>query len=235
MFGLYKKVFGFDPRTHRQEIGGSWSGHKTKTVGLASGLVHGTRVATAMGWRDVDALAVGDLVLTFDRGMQPIRAITRGALWQSDDACPESLWPLKVPVGAIGNNEPMILLPEQPIMVESDAAEELFGDPFSLINAADLDGFRGIERAIPMVELDVVQLHFDNDEVVFAASGALLFCASLQVINMAELLNAHPDAACYMVLPQTQAELLIEFLIDEDFEVPSPNMTQEAQPSATYA
>ncbi len=97
MFGLYNKIFGGDPRTHRQEIGGAWGGRSTKQSGMASGLVHGTRVATAMGWREAEAIAVGDLVLTFDRGMQPVRSISRGTLWKTLEDCPKSLWPLHIP------------------------------------------------------------------------------------------------------------------------------------------
>ena len=33
-----------------------------------SGLVSGTHVASNMGWRAVEALSLGDLVLTFDHG-----------------------------------------------------------------------------------------------------------------------------------------------------------------------
>ena len=45
-----------------------------------TGLVAGTRIATAMGWRAVEAIAVGDLVLTFDNGLQPVvaEAVMRG-------------------------------------------------------------------------------------------------------------------------------------------------------------
>ena len=184
MFGLGKK-FGDDRRTHRQEIGGSWGGITKCQNGMASGLVAGTLVATAMGWRSVDAIAKGDLVLTFDRGMQPVRHITRGRLWQADGSCPRSLWPLKVPAGALGNLKDMILLAEQSVLVESDTADILFEDPFAVLMASDLDGFRGIERIKPVEDFEVVQLQFDDDEVVFAASGALIYCPSLRVVNMA--------------------------------------------------
>ncbi len=129
------------------------------------------------------------------------------------------------PAGAIGNNDAMILLPEQAVLIESGIAEELFGDPFSLISATDLEGFRGIERQPPRVEIDVIELNFDDDEIVFAASGALLFCPSLQVVNMAELLAARPEAAFYSVLPRDEAQLLIELLIDE--EIIAPSQAQE--------
>lgn len=225
MFGLKTKLFGGEPRAYRQEIGGTRGSHKTsRTAGLASGLVAGTLVATAMGWRPAEAIAQGDLVLTFDRGMQPVRAVTKGLHWDNETACPKALWPLTVPAGALGNQQPMTLLPEQCAMVESDTADILFGDPFSLVSASDLDGFRGIERSESTRLLDVIQLHFDGDEVVFANAGALLLCPSLRVINVAELLGARPDTTRYTPLHADEAKMLVEGLEDEDaVSVSSPH------------
>ena len=154
MFGLKKKIFGGETRLFRQDTGGSsGAGAHSYLAGLASGLITGTVVATAAGWRPVEAIVRGDLVLTFDRGMQPVRAVIRGIHWDRDGDCPRSLWPLGVPAGALGNQQAMTLLPEQCVMVESDTAEVMFGDPFALSNAGDLVGLRGIERVEPAVGL----------------------------------------------------------------------------------
>ncbi|MDJ0627086.1 MAG: Hint domain-containing protein [Rhodobacter sp.] len=217
MFGLKTILFGGHPALHRQEIGGGWGGYtKSDMHGVAAGLVAGTWVATAIGWRPAEAIAKGDLVLTFDRGLRPVREVTRGRLWSSDDRCPRILWPLRVPAGALGNQQEMTVLPEQSVMLESDAADLLYGDPFTLVRAADLDGFRGIERVVPeTVALDVIQLHFDEDEIVFANAGALVHCPSAQGLEIATL-----DGACkatgYEVLTCDEAALLLECLRDED-------------------
>lgn len=235
MFGLKTNLFGQELRAHRQETGGvRGAAKKTKPSGLATGLVAGTMVATAMGWRLVEAIAKGDMVLTFDRGLQPVRALTRGVHWDRTTPCPNLLWPLKVPAGALGNQDAMTLLPEQCVMVESDTAEMLFGDPFTLLNGADLAGFRAIKPAAPDCVLDVIQLHFDDDEVVFANAGALVFCPSLRVINMAELLAARPDTAPYTPLPADEAAMLIECLVDEDAVsiAPSPGTAGPLQYAA---
>ena len=230
MFGLKTKLFGGEPRTHRQETGGAWGAYKTSN---AAGLVAGTTIATAMGWRPIDAIAEGDLVLTFDRGMQSVRAITRSRHWDSDHACPKALQPLSVPAGALGNQSDMTLLPEQCVMIESDSGDMLFGDPFSLLHAADLAGLRGIERIAPDLQIEVIQLHFDDDEVVFADAGALVFCPSLRVINVAELLEARPDAVRYVPLPGALAKTLVDCLADED-AVTQP-YAPEAQHHAAFA
>jgi hypothetical protein len=145
-----------------------------------------------------------------------VRSITRGQNWDAESICPALLWPLHVPAGALGNQYPMTLLAEQSVMIESDSGDMLFGDPFQLLSAADLDGVRGIERRMPRSEHLVIQLQFDNDEVVFANSGALIFCPSLGVVNMADLLAARPDAAQYAVLSSEEAKMLLDCLEDED-------------------
>ncbi len=215
MFGL-KTLFGGSPVAHRQETGGARGGMTSfHGFGIADGLAAGTLVATAMGWRPAEAIARGDLVLTFDRGMQPVREVTRGRLWRFEERCPRSLWPLCVPAGALGNQHPMMLLPEQSVMLESDAADMIYGDPFTLVSAADLDGFRGIERVAPdMPALEVVQLHFDGDEVVYANAGALVHCPGAPKIALDSMAGA--DCSGYTVLPSSEAEMLLDCIADED-------------------
>lgn len=147
-------------------------------VGARSGLMAGTRVATAMGWRAVDALAEGDMVLTFDAGLQQITKVTRQVIWAGERACPGQFWPLTVPAGALGNRGDIYLLANQYVMVESDAGEDLFGDPFSLIVARALEGVNGIKAAPPVHGRAAIVLHFESEQVVFAESGVLYYCPS---------------------------------------------------------
>lgn len=157
------------------DVSGAYDGGAT---GVMSGIVVGTRVATSMGWRDVGGLQLGDMVLTFDGGLQPVTGITRTALWSGNGACPEAFWPLVVPAGALENGKTMRILPRQGVMLESDIAEQALGDPFALIQARALEGVRGIERVFPNDPIEVVTLRFDVDQVVYAEQGTLLFCAA---------------------------------------------------------
>lgn len=141
----------------------------------SAGILAGTRVATGQGWRPAEAIAEGDEVLTFDGGLQVVRSVRRAVLWAG--GCGDvAVWPLLVPAGALGNREEMRLLPGQAVMIESDAAEEILGDPFALMPAAALEGVRGICRTRPAERIEVVTLIFDRDEIVFGNSGALFFC-----------------------------------------------------------
>ena len=216
MLGLKTRILEGGSMARRHEIGGTCGGYGSRRPeGLAAGLVAGTWVATAMGWRAVEAVALGDLVLTFDRGLQPVRSVTRGVNWGAHSECPKQLWPLVVPAGVLGNQETMMLLPEQSVMVESDTADMLYGDPFTLLSAADLDEFRGIERAFPTGQLEVIQMHFDHDELVFADAGALVFCPSGGMIEAgAEAAPSAPDG--YRNLPSDEAAMLVDCLRDED-------------------
>lgn len=166
------------------------------------GIVAGTRVATALGWRPVEALAPGDLVLTFDHGMQPLRQVRRRVVAPRSSVAAD--WPLEVPAGELGNADPLLLLPDQPLVIESDMAETLFGDPFVLITAADLDGCGGIARVCPSGLIQAVSLEFEADEVAFANSGAMFLCPA-----GGDLLDAGAGEEGYLVLPPDMAATVI--------------------------
>ena len=182
-------------------------------AGGDAGLVVGTRIATATGWRPVEAIAAGDRVLTFDAGLQTVTRVERLRLWSEDDPCPQQFWPMEVPAGALGNRERMLILPGQNIMLESDTAEDLYGDPFSLIPAGAMEGVRGIDRVPPEQDVEIVLLHFPEEQVVFAENGALFLCpASLDMIECAREESARPF---YSVLSMDEARFLAVRMEDE--------------------
>lgn len=174
--------------------------------GVMSGLAVGTRVVSSMGWRKVEALTEGDKVLTFDAGMQPISKISRLALWNGDGPCPDRFWPLVVPAGALGNRDTMHLLPNQSVMIESDAAEQAYGDPFTLIPAAALDGVNGIHRRAPAAPVEVFIPHFESDQVVFGNSGALFLCPSAR--DLLDHALGTIEQTAYVVRPLGEARAL---------------------------
>lgn len=157
--------------------GDVWSlrASEPEPAGLAEGILPGTRIATPKGWRNAEALAPGDLVLTFDHGLQPVASVSRSTLWTSGRGAPRQVWPVHVPVNALGNRTELVLLPEQAVLIETDAAEMLYGDPFSLVPAASLEGYRGITRIMPDTQLEVVTLHFERDQIIYANGSSLLY------------------------------------------------------------
>jgi len=184
-----------------------------EATAVKSGLISGTKVATRMGWRSVEAIAEGDKVLTFDAGLQTITKVSRFRLWSGQEACPRQFWPLEVPAGALGNRELMRVLPGQNIMVESDAAEDMYGDPFTLMPVEAIEGLYGIDRTPPESDLEVVVLYFAADQVVFADNGALFFCPAFA--NMVDTAFAEKVRPFYSVLPMDEARFLAAQLEEE--------------------
>jgi hypothetical protein len=148
--------------------------------GVRSGLLPGTRLATDMGWRPVEALAEGDRILTFDGGLRPLCGVTRVPLAPAFGRMPRDFWPLEIPAGIIGNRQALRLLPDQAVLVESDLAERLFDDPFALIRARDFYRLDGVAAVSPDPADMTVQLHFEREEIVFADHGLMFLCPAAQ-------------------------------------------------------
>lgn len=182
-----------------------------------TGIMAGTKVATTQGWVSVETVQVGQQVLTFDGGLQTVIAVTRRMLMV--DVRDFASWPLFVPAGSLGNREDMTILPHQSVMIESDAAEDMTGDPFALIPATVLSGFRGISQTRPAEWVEVIELHFAQDEIVFANIGTLFLCRA-----QADLLSDAP-ATDYTVLNIEIAEDLIDCLMFED-DATAPSFAQ---------
>lgn len=193
----------------KAEATGAWDGSR----GVASGLVAGTHIATRMGWRPVEAIATGDEVLTFDHGLQTVIEVRREAVWPDPTACPQHLWPLRVPAKALGNRNEAYLLPEQQVLLETDAAEDYLGHPFAMLPAAALEGFRGITRQNPSDMIDVVTVQFRRDEVVFANIGALFFQPKATCLAADDSDAPAPE---YPVLSMPAARELVELMILDD-------------------
>jgi hypothetical protein len=204
----------------------TWDGTNTdaalpKLDARTTGMVAGTKVATNAGWASVETIREGQQVLTFDGGLQTVIAVTRHSLMA--DTHDISSWPLSVPAGALGNRADMTILPHQSVMIESDAAEDMTGDPFALIPGASLAGFHGISQERPSEWVDVIQLHFAQDEIVFANIGALFLCRA-----QVDLMSDAP-ATSYDVLSIEVAEDLIDCLMFED-DARAPSFAQTSAP-----
>lgn len=208
MFGLGLKPQ--QPTRRTVEMTGAYDGGLAT---LSHGLMAGTRVASNLGWRVIEALAVGDKVLTFDNGMQEITEIRRAHMWLDAPESAETLWPVVIPVDALGNREELTLLPDQGVMVESDAAQDMHGDPFAIVTAVSLVGLRGIRQRQPMRRLELIAVYFAHDEVVYAEGGALIHCPC-DMSTLDKFLEAGTQS--YQVLSGEAAEELTDMMSLED-------------------
>lgn len=176
------------------------------------GLLAGTHVASNLGWRLVEALCVGDRVLTFDHGMQEITELHRETMQMSEDILMDPSCPMFVPQDALHNRVPLWVMPDQGILVESDLAEDAQGDPFVVVPACALEGYRGIHRAAAGQHLQLVMPRFGQDQVIYLEAGLLAFSATPFSI----LETSGPRDGLYRVLQQDAARDLITDMIAED-------------------
>ena len=176
-------------------------------IGELTGIITGTRVASRAGWCPIENVEAGSEVLTFDAGFQEVRSIERTPLWSSEMPCPQHAWPLEVPAGVLGNRDTLQLMPDQSILIEIDAAEDLFGDPFALIPVRALEGHCGVTRVMPATPRFVTTLRFDTEQIVFANSGAMFLCPSSTDLLDIALGDDDPDHV-YTVLPLGAAQQL---------------------------
>lgn len=181
---------------------------------IGEGMLAGTLVATDIGWQPVEDLQTGDRVVTFDNGIRPLRSVGISKLWTAANQAPRGVWPLLVPERALGNRTALTLLPEQTVLIESDEAEAMFGDPFTLVTAASLEGYKGITRVSPSREMTVVSLQFDEEEVVYANGTTLVHCPNPRPakVNTAEELMGMGRNSLYFRLPRAQSEMLMQAL-----------------------
>ncbi len=207
MFGWKNKTNAVPQRT--AEMTGAYDGGLSVQT---HGLMAGTKVASNLGWRVIEALTVGDSVLTFDHGMQQITEIRRQTFWlDAPDTNPAS-WPVIVPVGALDNREELTLLADQGIVVESDAAADAFGDPFAVVPAHALEGVRGITRAAPMQKVELIAVYFEGEEVIYVEGGALIHCPA-HTTSLDRFLDGSAD---YGMLSLRDAAFVAECMIVED-------------------
>ena len=176
-----------------------------KTGIVTQGILAGTRIASNLGWRSVEAIAPGDKVLTFDSGMQPVVEVRREVLWIGGTSVPEQHWPVQVPTGALNNKVDLTVMPDQGVLVESDVADEALQDPFVVIQARQLVGLRKIARSAPSAQAEVITLVFADEQIVYAEGGALLHSP-----KPGDLLSAsEADAAPRYVIPDKELAALV--------------------------
>lgn len=207
-------MFGWNETNGRgaermSEISGAMDG---MLITGQAGFVGGTHVASNLGWRGVDALCAGDMVLTFDHGMQPIVDVRREFVSPGAEL-PRGQRPVLIPQGALNNRTDIWMMPEQGLMVESDAAIDALGDPFAVVPAQALIGFKGVRRADAADRLEVTTLAFARDEVIYVEGGMLAHCPRPRRILTD---TAAPEVPLYDVLSLHDARFLVECLAEEE-------------------
>ncbi|MFC3117833.1 Hint domain-containing protein [Jhaorihella thermophila] len=207
MFG-WMEMIGQKPSADIEDAEGVMQG---MMITGRAGIMSDMAVATDHGWRRAAALRVGDRVLTFDNGFQPVRDIQRETFRLAEGS---TLRPVVIPKDALGNDAELQLMPEQGIMVESDTVQDILDDPFVVIPAHTLCGFRGIHGGEPDEEIGVTTLAFAEDQVIYVEGGLLAYCPCPR-----DLLASGTEtiaAPLYEVIGARPATYLVRCLIVDD-------------------
>lgn len=127
----------------------------------------GTRIATPAGARDIATLKIGDLIVTRDHGLQPIRWIQQRTVPAVDGFAPIRIKPGVV----IGQDRDLLVSPQHRMLFQGYRAELLFGESEVLVAAKDLLDGKLVTRDTGG---DVTYIHmmFDEHEVIFAEGAA---------------------------------------------------------------
>ncbi len=121
-----------------------------------------TRVLTPLGLRRVDALRIGDLVVTRDSGLQAIRWIAR-----KEVPAVGALAPVEIAAGRLGNTTPLRVSPQHRILMRDGGLRLSHGSDEMLIAARHLVDGGGVHLR-PGGTVEYVHLMFARHEIVFA-------------------------------------------------------------------
>ncbi|WP_299653871.1 hypothetical protein [uncultured Tateyamaria sp.] len=124
-----------------------------------------TLLETERGWASVDALQAGDCVATLDGGFAQITAITT----------PRSNTPLvHIPGGVLSTCSDIALPGDAHIALHTPA--RWIDAPVVSVPVKALSGWRGVRPTL-FNGPDLAQLHFADEEMIYAQSGLLIHAA----------------------------------------------------------
>ena len=165
----------------------------------------GTQILTGRGPVAVETLGPGDLVMTRDNGLQPLRWVGSRKLSYAELLARPEFQPVRIGAGALagaGPDRSMLVSPQHRVLVEGARAEMYFGESEVLVPAKHLIGLAEITRALPAEGVTYIHILFDRHEIVqsdgiwtesFQPAERTL--NALDAAARAEVLELFPDLA----------------------------------------
>lgn len=217
-------------------------------VGLPVCLTTETRVRTDRGWVRAGRLQPGDLVMTMDHGLQPVRWIGRQHLAFRDQPLLDKFRPIRIAAGALGRHVPrwpLTVSPQHAILLQSPHAMLLFDDSEVFLAAKHL--VNGTTVAVDRSCDEVTYCHILLDmHAVIEAEGApveSLFLGPVALESVgcdarAEILALFPELASHPDTGMVRARTLLReyearVLLDRMFDWTRP--AAEATPRRAFA
>ena len=138
----------------------------------AVSFARGTMIQTLNGEKPIQELTQGDLVLTVDRGYQPLREIGKQSFTTQELRDMPHLCPIRITAGALGNGLPQVDLfvsPQHRLLVSSNLSQDVMkNDKKTLIAAKHLVGIDGVHWEFNATSIEFWHLIFPRQEVVFS-------------------------------------------------------------------
>lgn len=130
------------------------------------------KIRTEHGDVAVRDLKVGDKVVTFDGGVEPIRWIGSRSLDSIDLRMNPKLRPVVIRANALGEGHPaedLTVSPQHRILIRSTIARRMFGTNEVLVPAIKLIGIEGIELSPESgAGVDYYHILFDKHQIVYS-------------------------------------------------------------------
>ena len=137
----------------------------------AGGMVAGTMVATADGWRAAGSLTPGMQVETWDGGLCEVASVIRQHLLPEPD-----VRIIRVPGGSFWCCSDLWLATDQTLLLVSPLVEQLLGVGGALIRAGDLAGYGGVCAFAITMPVTMISLAFARPEFAYVNTGFILEC-----------------------------------------------------------
>lgn len=129
---------------------------------LFSCFTQDTKILCEYGEVPVQALQVGDLVVTKNHSLQPIRWIGSKKI-----SGLKAMAPVRIKAGALGNTSDILVSPMHRMLIDGPRAELLFGEPELLAHAKDLrDGDKVFVE--PQDSVEYFHILFDDHQIISA-------------------------------------------------------------------
>ncbi len=169
----------------------------------AACFTRGTLIETEHGPKPVEDLHRGDLVVTQDHGLQPIRWIGKRTVTAADLAQYPKLTPVRITAGALQEGLPrrdLLVSRQHRMVVSPQAAKPDCRDGDVLVSAIKLTGLPGVFVDETVDEVEYFHMLFDRHQVIFAegAPTESLFpgAQALRAVSLearAELFQLFPE------------------------------------------
>lgn len=163
----------------------------------------GTLIETSNGPVAVEELTPGDMVLTYDNGLQPVRWLCTRKIRQAELNANPKLRPIIIQANALGKGFPKTDLRvsrQHRVLIKSRIAERMFGTGEVLVPAVKLSEIPGVHSDINATSVTYVHFLCDWHEIVLANGqpSETLFlgemaCKTLERCARSEIKAIFPD------------------------------------------